>query len=139
MRRKKFRLRKLPEKKTPVKEAPAAPPAAETPAPPWIDLPMDVTADILHRLGAAEMLETAEKVCKTWRNVCRDRSMWRVVDVKNSGSCCDTRRLGSMCRRAVDRSDGDLMDINIEYFGNDELLHYISIRYSLILYMPSAF
>ncbi|XP_047971476.1 putative F-box/LRR-repeat protein 9 isoform X1 [Salvia hispanica] len=119
---KKFRFRRLPEQKIPA--------AAVAVAPPWIDLPLDVTADILHRLGAAEMLETAEKVCKTWRSVCRDPSMWRVVDVKNSGSCYDTRRLGSLCRRAVDRSGGDLMDINIEYFGNDELLHYISLRSS---------
>ncbi|XP_042040880.1 F-box protein SKIP19-like isoform X2 [Salvia splendens] len=116
---KKFRLRRLPEQKIP---APAVVP------PPWIDLPLDVTADILHRLGAAEMLETAEKVCKTWRSVCRDPSMWRVIDVKNSGSCYDTRRLGSLCRRAVDRSSGDLVDINIEYFGSDELLHYVSLR-----------
>ncbi|XP_057797751.1 putative F-box/LRR-repeat protein 9 isoform X2 [Salvia miltiorrhiza] len=120
---KRFRFGKLPEQKSPAAEAPPS-------FAPWIDLPLDVTADILHRLGAAEMLETAEKVCKTWRSVCREPSMWRVVDVKNSGSCYDTRRLGSMCRRAVDRSGGDLMDINIEYFGNDELLHYISQRSS---------
>ncbi|XP_042038253.1 putative F-box/LRR-repeat protein 9 [Salvia splendens] len=122
---KKFRFRRLPEKKIPA--------PAEV-APPWIDLPLDVTADILHRLGAAEMLETAEKVCKTWRSVCRDPSMWRVVDVKNSGSCYDTRRLGSLCRRAVDRSRGELMDINVEYFGNDELLHYISLRLLFLLH-----
>lgn len=124
----------LPEQQ---KKTPAAAevniPASAPPPPPWIDLPEDVTADILHRVGAVEMLDTAEKVCTTWRSVCRDPSMWRVVDMKDSSSCYDTRRLGSTCRRAVDRSEGYLLDINIEYFGTDELLHYISARYSFVL------
>ncbi|KAH6776710.1 hypothetical protein C2S52_014271 [Perilla frutescens var. hirtella] len=131
MRRKKSRPRMLPE---PKKKTPAAveviPSSSDPPPPPWIDLPTDVTADILHRLGAVEMLHTAEKVCATWRSVCQDPIMWRVIDMKDSGSCYDTRRLGSACRRAVDRSEGDLMDINIEYFGTDELLHYICVRSS---------
>lgn len=38
--------------------------------------------------------------------------------------------LEKMCRYAVDRSQGQLIDINIEYFGTDELLLYISQRCS---------
>ncbi|KAG6397515.1 hypothetical protein SASPL_143684 [Salvia splendens] len=36
--------------------------------------------------------------------------------------------LDKMCCHAVDRSHGQLIVINIEYFGTDELLHYISQR-----------
>lgn len=36
--------------------------------------------------------------------------------------------LEKMCRHAVDRSNGQLLSINIEYFGTDELLQYIANR-----------
>ncbi|KAG8385239.1 hypothetical protein BUALT_Bualt03G0021400 [Buddleja alternifolia] len=98
-------------------------------APPWIELPRDVTANILHRLGAIEILESAQKVCTTWRSVCQDPAMWRVIDMRNLGDLHDMPYdLEIMCRHAVDRSQGELIDINIQYFGTDELLDYISLR-----------
>lgn len=36
--------------------------------------------------------------------------------------------LEKMCRHAVDRSAGQLQDINIEYFATDDLLRYIADR-----------
>lgn len=36
--------------------------------------------------------------------------------------------LAKMCVHAVDRSCGHLLDINVEYFGTDALLRYISER-----------
>lgn len=94
--------------------------------PPWIELPEDVTANILQRLGDAEILKSAEKVCTTWKNLCVDPAMWRVVDLRNSsggGSDFDL-----MCRRAVDRSQGQLIDLSITGFGGDELMKYIADR-----------
>ena len=38
--------------------------------------------------------------------------------------------LEKMAMHAVDRSCGELIDINIEYFGTDELLQYITDRYN---------
>ncbi|KAL2244631.1 UNVERIFIED_CONTAM: F-box protein SKIP19 [Sesamum indicum] len=56
--------------------------------------------------------------------------MWRVIDMKNLGDLHDMPYdLSIMCRHAVDRCQGQLIDINIEYFGTDELLRYISQRY----------
>lgn len=99
------------------------------PPPPWADLPRDITANILHRLGAIEMLETAQKVCTTWRNVCKDPAMWREIDMYNLGDLGSMPyNLETMCRHAVDRSQGQLVAINIEYFGTDELLEYIAER-----------
>ncbi|GFP81206.1 F-box protein skip19 [Phtheirospermum japonicum] len=98
--------------------------------PPWIELPTDVTANILQRLGAIEILESAQKVCTTWRTVCKDPAMWRVIDMRNSGDDLEIVNLDILCRRAVDRSLGELIDINIEYFGTDDLLLYISDRSS---------
>ncbi|GMI70153.1 SKP1/ASK-Interacting protein 19 [Hibiscus trionum] len=95
----------------------------------WLELPPDVTASILFRLGAIEILNSAQNVCSQWRNVCKDPSMWRSIDMRNSGDLHHMDYdLETMCLLAVDRSCGHLLDINIEYFGTDELLFYISER-----------
>lgn len=97
----------------------------------WLELPPDLTANILHRLGAIEILESAQKVCTTWRKICKDPAMWRVIDMRNLGDLhAMPYCLEKMCRHAVDRSEGQLIDINIEYFGTDELLDYIVERYN---------
>ncbi|XP_041027034.1 putative F-box/LRR-repeat protein 23 [Juglans microcarpa x Juglans regia] len=93
----------------------------------WLELPRDVTVSILLRLGAIEILTSAQRVCLLWRNLCKDPSMWRKIDMRNLGDLWDMPYdLETMCRHAVDRSCGQLVDINVEYFGTDELLHYIA-------------
>lgn len=95
--------------------------------PSWLELPREITALILHKLGTIEMLTSAQKVCTTWRRVCQDVTMWRVIDMRNLGDLWALPYdLVKMCRHAVDRSKGQLEDINIEYFGTDDLLTYIS-------------
>ncbi|KAE8671899.1 Translation initiation factor 3B1 isoform 1 [Hibiscus syriacus] len=73
----------------------------------WLELPWDVTALILSRL---------------------DPSTWRSIDMRNSGERDKDHVHDKMCVHAVGRSCGHLLDINIEYFGTDELLFYISER-----------
>ncbi|KAJ9140847.1 hypothetical protein P3X46_031443 [Hevea brasiliensis] len=96
----------------------------------WVELTQDVTASILWKLGAVEILSAAQLVCSTWRSVWKDPSVWRSIDMRNLG---DLWHMGyglkKMCRHAVDRSSGGLVDINIEYFGTDDLLKYIADRY----------
>ncbi|GMI80389.1 SKP1/ASK-Interacting protein 19 [Hibiscus trionum] len=94
----------------------------------WLELPTDVTASILSRLGAIHILNSAQKVCSQWRNICKDPSMWRSIDMRNLGDLQDDIVHGKMCFHAVDRSCGHLLDINIQYFGTDELLLYIAER-----------
>ncbi|XAR59375.1 hypothetical protein NMG60_11015197 [Bertholletia excelsa] len=97
----------------------------------WLELPRDVTAIILHKVGAIDMLENVQKVCKTWRDICKDPAMWRSIDMFNPGDLWDMPYdPEKMCRHAIDRSCGQLVDINIEYFGTDDLLHYITERTS---------
>lgn len=101
----------------------------------WLELPLDVTAKILSLLGAIEVLTTAQRVCSTWRNICKDPLMWRTIDMRNLGDLSGMPYdLETMCRHAVDRSCGQLADINIEYFGTDELLEYITERYFIIIF-----
>ncbi|KAL3833692.1 hypothetical protein ACJIZ3_008428 [Penstemon smallii] len=113
--------------------------SSSAPRPPWVELPRDVTANILHRLGAIEILESARRVCTTWRSVCLEPAMWRVIDMRNLGDLHDMPYdLEIMCRHAVDRSQGQLIEINIEYFGTDELIHYITERSPLLKHLKLA-
>ncbi|KAE8717861.1 dof zinc finger protein DOF3.4-like [Hibiscus syriacus] len=73
----------------------------------WLELPWDVTASILSRL---------------------DSSTWRSIDMRNSGERDKDHVHEKMCVHAVGRCCGYLLDINIEYFGTDELQFYISER-----------
>ncbi|PPD75215.1 hypothetical protein GOBAR_DD27860 [Gossypium barbadense] len=93
----------------------------------WLELPLDVTASILSRIGAIEILNSAQNVCSLWRNICKDPLMWRSIDMHNLGDLWDMDYdLAKMCVHAVDRSCGHLLDINVEYFGTDALLLHIS-------------
>ncbi|CAE6137812.1 unnamed protein product [Arabidopsis arenosa] len=88
----------------------------------WTELPPELTSAILHRLGAIEILENAQKVCRSWRRVCKDPSMWRKIDMHNLGDLEDMDyNLEIMCRHA---------EIDIWYFGTDGLLNYIAYRSS---------
>ncbi|XP_010467526.1 PREDICTED: putative F-box/LRR-repeat protein 23 [Camelina sativa] len=95
----------------------------------WADLPSDLTSSILIRLGVIDILENAQKVCRSWRRVCKDPSMWRKIDMGNlipKIIYCKCDDLGIMCRHAVDRSQGGLVEIDIKYFCTDKLLNYIA-------------
>lgn len=97
----------------------------------WTELPEDVTASILSRLGAIEILTSAQMVCATWNNICKDPLMWCTIDLRD----LDHQKhihydLEKMCRHAVDRSSGNLVCINVEDFSSDELLTYITNWYS---------
>ncbi|KFK30945.1 hypothetical protein AALP_AA6G048000 [Arabis alpina] len=57
--------------------------------------------------------------------------MWRKIDMENLGDLGDmSYDLEVMCRHAVDRSHGGLVEIDLRYFGTDELLEYIADRSS---------
>ncbi|KAL1214645.1 F-box protein SKIP19 [Cardamine amara subsp. amara] len=90
----------------------------------WAELPPELTSSILHRLGAIEMLENAQKVCRSWRRVCKDPSMWRKIDMHYLGAMYYDLEI--MCRHAIDRSQGGLVEIDVWEFGTDELLNYIA-------------
>ncbi|XP_059285576.1 F-box protein SKIP19-like [Lycium ferocissimum] len=97
--------------------------------PPWLEQGEDIWANILHRLGAIEILETAQKVCTTCRRVGKDPSMWRVINMSNHGDLFKIPYdLEVMCHHAIDRSQGELVHIHLEYFASDQLLQYTAER-----------
>ncbi|KAJ4878958.1 F-box protein SKIP19 [Raphanus sativus] len=99
--------------------------------PDWAELPPELTSSILHRLGGIEILENAQRVCTSWRRVCKDPSMWRKIDMSNPhrGDSCH-HELDKMCHHAVDRSQGALVEIEIWRVATYELLSYIADRSS---------
>jgi hypothetical protein len=95
----------------------------------WLALPRDVTASILMRQEAFDILTSAQMVCSLWHNLCKDPSMGRAIHMSNPVTLWDCPYdLEKMCRHTVDRSCGQLVDINVENFGTDELLRHISFR-----------
>ncbi|MFS7945910.1 putative F-box domain, leucine-rich repeat domain superfamily, F-box-like domain superfamily [Helianthus anomalus] len=94
----------------------------------WLDLPSEITANILHRIGVFDIFQNAQKVCTMWREICKDPAMWRVIYVDASFDPNANRAFEEMCKRAVDRSQGQLVDITIVRFRNEEILEYIANR-----------
>ena len=94
----------------------------------WLKLPSDVTRNILYRVGVIDILENAQKVCTAWRKICKDPSMWRVIYMTNFWDPNARPLLQDMCKHAVDRSQGQLVDLTVVDFGDDDLLLYVADR-----------
>ncbi|XP_015083694.1 putative F-box/LRR-repeat protein 23 [Solanum pennellii] len=99
---------------------------------PWAELPVEITMDILQRLGMIEIVESAQRVCSTWWKVCHDPAMWRVINLKYDPNSDMRGVLNKICRIAVDRSQGQLLKISI---GSKDLLNYIADRSSQLRHL----
>ncbi|KAM7269936.1 hypothetical protein ACFE04_030143 [Oxalis oulophora] len=95
----------------------------------WLDLPDEVTAKILMKLSVIEVIENAQKVCVSWRRICKDPSMWRHIDMSNLGDLHDKfYDLEELCFHVIDRCQGNLIGINIDLFASTDILRYIAER-----------
>uniref|UniRef100_A0A0D2ZTQ1 F-box domain-containing protein n=1 Tax=Brassica oleracea var. oleracea TaxID=109376 RepID=A0A0D2ZTQ1_BRAOL len=75
--------------------------------PNWLELPPEMTSSILNRLGVIEKLESAQKVCRSWRRICKEPLTWSKIDMRNVGHMGgSSHELEKICRHAVDRSQG---------------------------------
>jgi len=93
--------------------------------PNWLELPRDITSNILQRLGVVEILTNARNVCPYWWNICKDPRMWRTIHMSNNETSPDVD-LVKICHYAVEQSCGNLEDIEIVSFCTDDLLQYIA-------------
>ncbi|PWA96295.1 RNI-like superfamily protein [Artemisia annua] len=97
----------------------------------WLDIPSDILADILSRVGAIDILENAQLVCTAWRKICKNNpDVWRVIYMENYWDPKARPLLRQMCEEAVNRSQFGLVDIAIVDFCNDDLLFYVAYRSS---------
>ena len=96
--------------------------------PNWIELPIDLTKNILQRLDTLDILISARNVCPLWWHISKDPLMWRTIHMIGNfdNFCFDFRCLEKICRCAIDLSCGHLED----KFGTDDLLKdsYIAHR-----------
>lgn len=111
----------------------------------WAELPPELTSSILGRLDTIDILNNAQKVCRSWRRVCKDPAMWRKIDMRNSDNIgyevhiimivmrySGDLNLEVMWRHAVDLSQGGLVEIDFGYIGTDSLLNYVAHRFTLL-------
>ncbi|XP_045822378.1 putative F-box/LRR-repeat protein 23 [Trifolium pratense] len=104
-----------------------------TTKPNWLQLPIDVTANILFKLDTFEILKSARNVCSLWWKICKDPVMWQTIHMDNFDIVCLPHRripgyLAKICRYAVELSCGHLKDIYIYRLATDDLLKYIVDR-----------
>ncbi|KAH6783738.1 hypothetical protein C2S52_008697 [Perilla frutescens var. hirtella] len=102
---------------------------SQTACPPWTELSLELTASILQRLGPKELLQAVDKVCATWRRVCKTPTFWRAISIRNFEPI-RTVECYRICRHTVDLSDGELIDLTIENFADTDLMYYIVERSS---------
>jgi hypothetical protein len=93
-------------------------------SPNWLELPRDITINIFQKLNTIEILTSVCQVCPLWWNICKDPVMWRTIRmIKLRDSPYDLEKIFHC---AIQRSCGQLKDIDIECFGTDDLLKCIA-------------
>ncbi|CAH1448670.1 unnamed protein product [Lactuca virosa] len=97
--------------------------------PNWLLMPNELMENILGRLSCLEKLRSAGQVCRKWRGICKDPTMWKFININKLQYGCDTKhKLEMLTKHAINLSCGELVDINIGGFCTDDLLHYIVQR-----------
>ncbi|XP_076924893.1 putative F-box/LRR-repeat protein 23 [Bidens hawaiensis] len=100
------------------------------PARNWLELPSCVMLNILQRVGMHDILENAQKVCTAWRRICKDPALWRVIYMDSFAFPVKRAVTWKMCRNAVDRSQGQLVDFGSYGYACGEVLEYVAQRSS---------
>ncbi|KAJ1440415.1 Leucine-rich repeat domain superfamily [Sesbania bispinosa] len=97
--------------------------------PNWLELPRDVTVNILQRLGTVDIVTSVCQVCPLWWKICKEKNplMWRTIHmISNRDNTASRYDLVKICRYAIQQSCGHVEDISIENFGTNDLLKYIA-------------
>ncbi|KAH9615620.1 hypothetical protein KSS87_003559 [Heliosperma pusillum] len=99
--------------------------------PNWVELPEDIWFVILSKLTTIDIIENVQKVCMLFRKICKQPSMFKVIDMSLPRGYAFMELpydLNAMTRFAVDRSNGGLVDIYMEYLCDDDTLVHIVER-----------
>ncbi|KAK1375541.1 putative F-box/LRR-repeat protein 23 [Heracleum sosnowskyi] len=101
--------------------------------PNWLLLPYDITINIIRRLGAVQILLNVQQVCTTWHKITKDQTLWTVINMHHNYpqyKRYKRRDLDRICMNAVDRSQGQLNGVCIQFLATPELMKYIAKRSS---------
>ncbi|XP_076887975.1 F-box protein SKIP19-like [Bidens hawaiensis] len=94
----------------------------------WLELPSDLTLNILQRVGVIDRLQNAQLVCTAWREICEDPAMWRVVCMDRFKERDGMMRYSDICKLAANRSQGQLVDLTTVGFSDHNLLWHVAHR-----------
>ncbi|XP_047308427.1 putative F-box/LRR-repeat protein 23 [Impatiens glandulifera] len=95
----------------------------------WLEeLPHDVSVAILQKVGVIDILLSVQYVCASWHEICQDPALWRSIDMCSIDHYFVPNTMLKLTKQAIDRSCGQLIDINLEDDCNDDLLKYITDR-----------
>ncbi|CAK8566642.1 unnamed protein product [Lathyrus sativus] len=110
--------------------------------PNWLDLPRDITTNILRRVGTYEIVTSVCEVCPLWWNICKDPIMWRTIHMTSLWMPPYPNYnldLVKICCIAIERSCGHLEDIDVNSFATDDLLECIANNANNLQYMRLFF
>ncbi|GJN39445.1 hypothetical protein PR202_gb28566 [Eleusine coracana subsp. coracana] len=95
----------------------------------WATLPQDALLEVFHRVGAHDILWSAEFVCKPWRRVAvEEPTLWRRVDM----TAAPMEHFDTAVRDIVDRSKGLLEAFSGPW--DDISLLFIGARFTPLPY-----
>jgi len=113
----------------PAKEAKGE--SESTMVPNWLELPSDITVNILQRLDPIAVVKSACLVCSLWWNIFKEPRMWRTIRMVNHDyEHWDYHHLVEICCYAIQRSCGHLENISIHSFGSNDLLRCLAQKYT---------
>ncbi|KAI3940593.1 hypothetical protein MKW92_002982 [Papaver armeniacum] len=94
----------------------------------WDALPHNVLSHIFMKLGAIDILLSAQSVCPMWRKISKDPSLFRSIDMRNRSYLFDGNEydLEKLAREAMDRNCGQLIEFSMDGFGNNEFLAHLA-------------
>jgi hypothetical protein len=82
------------------------------------------------KLDTIEIVKSVCLVCPLWWNIFKDPFMWRSIHMSNlvcsSNMFSNDSEMSKICRYAIERSQDNLLDIDIKYFATDDLLQCIA-------------
>ncbi|KAK1323957.1 hypothetical protein QJS10_CPA02g00889 [Acorus calamus] len=101
--------------------------------PPRPEMSPDLLSVVFEKVGALGVLCAAQAMCPAWRRVSLQPQLWRSIDMRNPWQPWDLMdsdefNLERMARNAIDRANGNLVEISFEYVATDDLIKYISER-----------
>ncbi|CAI9292946.1 unnamed protein product [Lactuca saligna] len=69
----------------------------------------------LHKTVQQKILKSASKVCTTWKKICKDPAMWKVIDMRKQVYRWSMNfHIETLITKLVDLSCGELIDFSVE-------------------------
>ncbi|KAK8966170.1 F-box protein SKIP19 [Platanthera guangdongensis] len=93
----------------------------------WADLPGDILSSIFKKIGAVEIFLSAQSVCKPWRQLSLESSLWKRIELRMDKRL-DNNNMVYLTMMAVERSEGCVEELFMESFSTDALMLDIAHR-----------